>query len=209
MSKGGSAPPPPEESQHSKTLARIANERWADYKYRFQPVETAYRDSVLQLDNDTNYAGATAKGVSAANSTAGNNAQQAVMNMAAGGAASPLFKLAGMSSNALADAVYGGALNQRGNFLNQAQGVAKLGNGTIDQTIGTYKAVSDADTSRINNNFANLAGSRVAEQNATTALLGELTQLGTMYGAHNGWFGGKENGSRRYMSQADGRCAHE
>jgi hypothetical protein len=192
MSKGGSAPPPPEESQHSKTLARIANERWADYQHRFQPVETAYRDSVQQLDSDTNYAGAMAKGIAAANTTAGNQYHNAAMQLAAGGSASPLLQLGSSAMNALADGVYGGAAGQRENFLKQAQGVAKLGNGTIDQTIGTFKAVSDADTSRINSNFANLAGSKIAEQNANTALLGELTQLGTMYGAHNGWFSGKD-----------------
>ena len=191
MSKGGSAPPPPEESQHSKTLARIANERWADYQHRFQPVETAYMNSVSQLDSDTNYAGAMAKGISAANSTAGNHYMNAALQMAAGGSASPLMQLGAASMNAMADGVYGGAVNQRGNFLQQAQGVANLGNGTVDQTIGTFKAVSDADTSRINSNFANLAGSRISEQNANTALLGELTQLGTMYGAHNGWFSSK------------------
>jgi hypothetical protein len=191
MSKGGSAPPPPEESQYSKTLARIANERWADYKDRFQPVESAYMNSVNQLDSNTNYAGAMAKGISAANSTAGNHYMDAALQMAAGGSASPLMQLGSASMNAMADGVYGGAASQRGNFLQQAQGVANLGNGTVDQTIGTFKTVSDADTSRINSNFANLAGSRISAQNANTALLGELTQLGAMYGAHNGWFSSK------------------
>lgn len=192
MSKGGSAPPPPTKSSHTEAISRIANDRWEQYKSSLLPVEMANVQAIKDIASDTNYAGAMASGANMANAISGDKYMNAAMQLAAGGSAFPITQTGSQSLNALADAAYGGAANQRGSYLNQAQGLVKLGDGTVDQSIGALKYVSDADTSRINSNFATDVGSRISQQNANTALLGELTQLGTMYGAHNGWFSGKD-----------------
>jgi hypothetical protein len=180
MSKG-SAPPPPQESQYSKTLADIANQRWDDYVTRFQPNETAYREAVDKLNSDDAYAGAMAKGLAQAGQQTGAAAQNAALNMAQGGSAAQLMSLGSAGANAAADAAFGGYAAQRANYLNQAQGVAKLGTGQVDGSLGAFKSIADADTSRINSNYAQQVGYNVAKQNANSALLSELSKLGLQY----------------------------
>jgi hypothetical protein len=180
MSKG-SAPPPPQESQYNKTLANIANQRWDDYLTRFQPNEIAYRNAVERLNSDDAYAGAMSKGLAQAGQQTGAAAQNAVLNMARGGSASQLMALGSAGANAAADAAFGGYGAQRANYLNQAQGVAKLGTGQIDGSLGAFKSIADTDTSRINSNYAQQVGFNVAQQNANSSLLNDLSKLGLQY----------------------------
>jgi hypothetical protein len=89
--------------------------------------------------------------------------------------------LGSAGSNAAADAAFGGYGAQRANYLNQAQGVAKLGAGQVDGSLGAFKSIADTDTSRINSNYAQQVGFNVAQQNANSALLSELSKLGLQY----------------------------
>lgn len=189
MSKG-SKPKAPEESQHSKALAAIANERYSDYERMYQPLEKQYANVVANLNSDTAYRGATAKAQQAIGANAGNAMMGAAARMAAGGSSGMMnnaYDAAANSGSSIMDA-YGA---QSGNYLRQATALAKLGSGIIDQNLGAYKAISDVDTSRINSNFASKVGNDIANQQALNASLSSLAQMGTMYGAHNGWFGGK------------------
>lgn len=181
MGGGSSAGAAPAESEYSRTLAGIANQRQADYETRFMPLEAAYRSSVENLNSDSAYAGAMAKGQQHAGAMYGNAAQQAAQALAAGGGTGSLLSGLSSATNANADAVFGGYTGQRGNFLNQAQGVSKLGVGVMDDTIKGFKTISEADTSRINSNYANQVGDAVARQNSNTAMLSGLTKLGSTY----------------------------
>jgi hypothetical protein len=89
--------------------------------------------------------------------------------------------LGSAGSNAAADAAFGGYGAQRANYLNQAQGVAKLGTGQIDGSLGAFKSIADTDTSRINGNYAQQVGFNVAQQNANSSLLSDLSKLGLQY----------------------------
>ena len=188
MSKG-SKPKAPEESEHSKALAAIANERYSDYERMYQPLEKQYANIVANLNSDTAYRGATAKAQQAIGANAGNAMMSAAARMAAGGGS-------GMMNNAYAAAANSGASimdaygAQSGNYLRQATSLAKLGNGIVDQNLGAYSSIADVDTTRINSNFANKVGYDIANQNALNAGLASLAKFGYMYGAHNGWFGG-------------------
>jgi hypothetical protein len=124
-----------------------------------------------------------AKGISYAGNLAGNAAQQGALNVARGGSATGLMDASRAGANAMADATFGSYGSQRANYLKQAQGVAKLGVGQVDGSIGTYKAVSDDDQSRINSNYAQDQGFKIAVQNAQSSLLSELGKVGTMAGS--------------------------
>ena len=188
MSKG-SAPKAPEESQHSKELAAIANERYSDYERMYQPLEKQYANVVASLDSDTAYRGATAKAQQAIGANAGNAMMSAAARMAAGGSSGMMnnaYDAAANSGTFIMDA-YGA---QSANYLRQATALAKLGNGIVDQNLGAYSSIADVDTTRINSNFANKVGYDIAKQNALNTGLASLAKFGFMYGAHNGWFGG-------------------
>lgn len=188
MSKG-SKPKAPEESEHSKALAAIANERYSDYERMYQPLEKQYANTVAKLNSDTAYSGAMAKAQQAIGANAGTAMMGAAARMAAGGSSGMMnnaYDAAAFSGSSIMDA-YGA---QSGNYLRQATSLAKLGNGIIDQNLGAYSSIADVDTTRINSNFANTVGYDIANQNALNAGLASLAKFGYMYGAHNGWFGG-------------------
>jgi hypothetical protein len=139
-----------------------------------------------------------AKGLSQAGQQTGAAAQTGALNIARGGSAAGLMALGQAASNAAADAVFGGYGAQRANYLNQAQGVVKLGNGQVDGSVNTFKSVADADSSRINSNYAQQVGYNVAQQNANSSLLGDLSKLGMQYKGSGGklpW-GGSDDDSR-------------